>query len=64
MDEKFQECSKRDGVGLAYSVETKGLDLRTRKKKLEVKDKARMRNCDVRFFIATKNRFFSRAYEG
>ena len=30
LDEKFQECSKREGVGLATSVATRGVDLKTR----------------------------------
>ena len=30
LEEKFQECSKGEGVGLATSVETCGVDLRTK----------------------------------
>ena len=32
--DKFQECSKRAGVGLATSVGTPGVELRTRTKQL------------------------------
>ena len=37
LEEKLQECSKR-GVCLATSVETFGVDLRTRTKQLGAKD--------------------------
>ena len=48
--ERFQEVSK-EGVVLAASVETLEVDLRTRTKKLEAKEKERRKKCDMRFFV-------------
>ena len=40
LEEKFQECNMREGVGLATSVETLGVDLSTRTKQLRANEKA------------------------
>ena len=40
--EKFQECSKTGGVGLATTAETLGVDWRTRTKQLGAKEKNRV----------------------
>ena len=56
--EKFQECSKREGVGLADSVEIPGADLRKRTKKLGAKEKTRSRKSDVRFSFVRRDRVF------
>ena len=51
---RYQECSEREGIGLASSVETLGGDLRTRTKQLGAKEKAGRNRCNVRFSIARK----------
>ena len=61
LEEKFLACSKREGVCLATSVETQGVDLTTRMKQLGAKEKARRKNCDVRFSIARRNRVFQKS---
>ena len=58
--EKFQECRKREGVGLVTGVETPGVDLGTRTNHLGAKEKARRKTCDVRFSIDKKNRVLFR----
>ena len=45
-------------MGLATSVETLGVDLRTRTKQLGAKEKARRKKCDVMF--ARRNRAFQK----
>ena len=50
--------SKREGVGLPTSVETPGVDLRTRTQRPGAKEKARRKKCEVRFSIAWRNRVF------
>ena len=61
LEVKFRDCSKREGVGPADSMETLGVDMRTRTKKLGVKEKARRRRkCDVRVSTARSNRVFQR----
>ena len=47
---------------LADSVETLGVDLRTRIKKLGTKEKARRSKCKVRFSIIKKNEAFQKNY--
>ena len=39
LEDELRQCSKEEGVTLADSVETLGLDYRTRVKKLGVKEK-------------------------
>ena len=58
--EKLQECSKEEGVTVADSVETLGVDLRTRVKRQGAKEKASRRNCNVRFSFIEKNKAFRR----
>ena len=41
LEDNFQEYSRREGVGLATSVETSGVDFRTRTKQLGAEQKAR-----------------------
>ena len=59
LEETLRECSKREGVIVAESVETLGVDLRTQTKKLGAKEKARKR-CDVTFSFIRKNRVFQK----
>ena len=54
LDEKFQECSKKE-VALDTSVETLAVDLRTRTRQLGAKEKARRKKCDVKFSLWRKN---------
>ena len=53
---------KEEGVTLAGSVETLGVDLGTRIKKLGAKEKARRRRCKVRFLIIKNNKAFQKNY--
>ena len=48
---------------MADSVETLGVDLRTRVKKLGTKEKARRKKCKVRFSIIKKNKAFGKNYK-
>ena len=45
---------------MADSVETLGIDLRTRAKKLGAKEEARRRTCELRFSIIMKNEAFQK----
>ena len=47
--------SDKEGVTLSDSVETLGVDLRTRVKRLGAKEKARRKKCKVRFSLTKKN---------
>ena len=57
LENELSQFSK-EGVTLAHSVETLGVDLRTRVKNLEAKEKATRRKCKVRFSIIKKNKNF------
>ena len=61
LENELSQFSK-EGVTLADSVETLGVDLRTRVKKLGAKDKARKRKCKVRFSIIKKNKAVQKNY--
>ena len=54
---KLRECSTKEGVESARSVETPGVDLRTRAKQLGAKEKERRNKCDVRFSLIRNNGF-------
>ena len=47
---------------LATSVETLGVDLRTRTKQLTAKEKARRKKCDEIFSLITKSQVFQKNY--
>ena len=55
LEERFQECSTNKGVVMTKSVETFGVDLRTRTKLLGAKEKTRRQKCEVRFSLFRKN---------
>ena len=55
LEDKLCQCSK-EGVTMANSVETLGVDLRTGVKKLGAKEKARRKKCKVRFSLIKKNK--------
>ena len=50
LEEEFRQFSKEQGVTLADSVETLGVDLKTRVKRLGAKEKGRRKTCNVRVF--------------
>ena len=54
--EEVPECSKEKDVTMAESMETLGVDLRTRVKKLGAKEKTRGKKCKVRFSLIKKNK--------
>ena len=54
-EDELRQCSKEEGVTMADSVGTPGVDLRTRVKRLGVKEKARRKKCKVRFSLIKKN---------
>ena len=54
----------KEGVRTADSVETLGVDLRPRVKKLGAKEKARRKKCKLRFSIIKKKNFQKKLYEG
>ena len=45
--DELRQCSKEEGVRVADSVETLGVDLRPRVKSLGAKEKARRKKCIV-----------------
>ena len=49
-------------MGVATSVETFGVDVRTRTKQLGAKEKWRIEKCDLRFSLARRNRIFQKNY--
>ena len=58
----FKNHIEEEGVGLADSLETLGMDLRTRTKKVGAKEKARRRTCDVKVAVAKKNLVVKKNY--
>ena len=54
--EELRQCSKEEGVTMADSVETLGVDLRIRVKSLGAKEKATRKKCRVRFSLVKKIR--------
>ena len=61
LEEELRQFSKEEGVTLAGSVETLGVDLRTRVKRLGAKENARRKKCNVRFSIIKKIKTFRRS---
>ena len=62
LDEELRQCIKEEGVTMADSVETPEVDLRTRVKRLGVKEQARRKKCKVRFSLIKKNEVFQKSY--
>ena len=56
------QFSKEEGVTLTDSVETLGVDLRTRVKRLGAKEKREEKKCLVRFSIIKNNKAFQKNY--
>ena len=61
LEDELRQCSK-EGVTLADSVETLGVDTRTRVEKLGAKENARREKCKVRFSLIKKNKAFQKNY--
>ena len=60
LEAKLRGCGKEEGVTMADSVETLGADSRTRVKTLGAKEKARRKQCKVRFSLIEKNKAFQK----
>ena len=61
LEEEVRQFSIEEGVIVAESVKTLGVDLRTRVKKLRAKSKnARRKKCKVRLSLFTKNKAFQK----
>ena len=60
LENELSQFSKEEGVTLADSVETLGVDLRTRVKRLGAEEKARRKKCNVRFSLIKKNKAFQK----
>ena len=61
LEKELRQFSREGGVTLADSVETLGVDLRTRAKKLRAKEKVRRKKCKVRF--SQKKKLFLKLHE-
>ena len=57
LENQLRQFSREEAVTLAESVETLGVDLRTRMKRLGAKEKARRKKCMVRFSLMKKTAF-------
>ena len=62
LENGLRQFSGEEGVALADSVDTLGVDLRTRVKWLGAKEKARGKKCNVRFSLKNKNKAFQKSY--
>ena len=62
LEDELRQCSKEAGLTMADSVETLGVDLRAKVKRLEVKEKARRKKCKVSLSIIKKNKAFQKNY--
>ena len=60
LEEKLRECSQEEGQILADSVETLGVDLRTKIERLGAKEIARRKKCRVRLSLIKKNKAFQK----
>ena len=62
LEHEPSQFRKEEGVTLADSVETLGVDLRTKVKNLGAKEEARRRKCRVRFSLIKNNKAFQKSY--
>ena len=60
LENELRQFSREEGVTLADSVDTLGVDLRTRIKSVGAKEIARREKCRVRFSLNKKNKAFSK----
>ena len=56
LEDELRQFSREEGVTMADSVDSLGVDLRTRVKILGAKEKARRQKCRVRFSLIKNNR--------
>ena len=61
LENELRQFSREEAVTLAESVETLGVDLRTRMKRLGAKEKARRKKCMVRFSLMKKKKAFQKS---
>ena len=61
-EDKLRESSEEEGGTMADGVETLGVDLRTRVKRLGAKEKARRKKCSVRFSLIRKNTALQKSF--
>ena len=62
LEDELRQCSKEEAVTMADSVETLGVDLRSRVNKLGVKEKVWRKSCKVRFSLIKKNKVLQKSY--
>ena len=62
LEDELRQCSKEEGVTMADSVETFGVDLRTRVKSLGANEKARRKKCNGKLSLIKKNNAFQKNY--
>ena len=62
LENELGQCRKEEGVTTAHSVETHGVDLRTRVKKFGVEEKAKRKKCKVRFSLIKNNKGFQKCH--
>ena len=62
LESELRQFSREEGVTMADSVDTLGVELRTRVKKVGAKEKARRKKCRVRFSLIKKNKAFQKSY--
>ena len=60
LEDELRQYSKEEGVTMADSVETLGVDLRTRVGKLGAKEQARRKKCKLRLSIIKKSTAFQK----
>ena len=61
LENELRQFSGEEGVTLVDSVDTLGVDLRTRVKRLGAKEKARRKKRKVGFLLMKKNRAFQKS---
>ena len=62
LEEKLQDCSRKEGSALETTVGTLGADLGTRTKQLGAKEKARRKQCYVRFSLIRNNQIIQKNF--
>ena len=62
LEHELRQFRREEGMTLADSVETLGVDLRTRVKRLGTKERARRKKCKVRFSLVKENKAFQKSY--
>ena len=61
LEDELRQFSREEGVTMADSVDSLGVDLRTRVKKLGAKEKARRKKCRVGSSLIKKNKAFQKS---